>query len=106
MSQIIEFVKWIFSLVMYYEKDKAAGKPYWQDPAAIALVVSILATEYAKYCGVIVSADLQLKIVGTITGIGALVSPHTGIVAKPPDPATEAKQVAKDVQQHNLTNLS
>jgi len=53
-----------------------------------------------------VSADLQLKIVGTITGIGALVSPHTGIVAKPPDPATEAKQVAKDVQQHNLTNLS
>ncbi|MGO9020048.1 MAG: hypothetical protein ACLQVJ_17060 [Syntrophobacteraceae bacterium] len=95
----MDFLKWLFKLIFYYEKDKAAGKPYWQDPAAIALLVSIAATEYAKYMGVVVSADLQLKIVGTITGIGALVSPHTGIVAKP-------MSLAPPPDQHNLSNLS
>ncbi|MGA3113495.1 MAG: hypothetical protein ABSF90_03575 [Syntrophobacteraceae bacterium] len=103
----MEIIKWFFNLIFYYEKDKAAGKPYWYDPAVIALVVSSAATEYAKYCGVIVSPDLQLKIVGTITGIGALVSPHTGVVQHPVEKAAEvAKQTAQDVQQHNLTNLS
>ena len=78
----MQFIKWIFQLVYYYEKDKADGKPYWLDPAYIGLVVSIAAVELAKYAGVTLNPDLQLKIVGVITGIGALVSPHTGIVAK------------------------
>ncbi|MFZ0931238.1 MAG: hypothetical protein WAN11_21710 [Syntrophobacteraceae bacterium] len=101
----MEFIKWLFKLIFYYEKDKAAGKPYWQDPAAIALVVSIAATEYAKYMGVVVTPDLQLKIVGTITGIGALVSPHTGIVAKKTD-SVEHKPSSVPQDDHNLTNMS
>ena len=93
----MQFIKWIFQLIIVYDKDKAAGKPYWRDPAAIGLVVSILATELAKYAGIAVDADLQLKIVGTITGIGALVSPHTGIMAKP---------VPKQDPPANLQNIS
>ncbi len=91
----MQFVKWIFQLIIVYDKDKAAGKPYWRDPAAIGLVVSILATELAKYAGVAVDSDLQLKIVGTITGIGALVSPHTGIVAKKIEPKADDIDVGK-----------
>jgi len=87
MEWTVQFVKWIFQLIFYYEKDKAAGKPYWFDPAFIGLVVSIAGTELAKYAGIAVGADLQLKIVGVITGIGALVSPHTGVVQKKPPPA-------------------
>ncbi len=102
----MELIKKLIELAWYYELDSKNGKPYWRDPTIIGLAVGIAATEYAKYCGVVVSTDLQLKIVGTITGIGALLSPHTGVVAKKPDPATEAKQVAKDVQEHNLTSLS
>jgi hypothetical protein len=78
----MQFIKWIFQLIIYYDKDAASGKPYWLDPAAIGLVVSIVATELAKYAGVTLTPDLQLKIVGVITGIGALVSPQTGIIAK------------------------
>ena len=94
----MQFIKWIFKLVYYYEKDKAGGKPYWQDPACIGLAVSIAATELAKYAGVNLDSDLQLKIVGVITGIGALVSPHTGIV--------EHKAASVSQNEHNLTNLS
>ncbi|MFZ0945687.1 MAG: hypothetical protein WB930_00070 [Syntrophobacteraceae bacterium] len=85
----MQFIKWIFQLIFVYEKDKASGKPYWLDPAAIGLVVSIMATELAKYAGVAVDADLQLKIVGVITGIGALLSPQTGIVAKKQNSVTK-----------------
>jgi hypothetical protein len=80
----MQFIKWLFQLIFYYEKDRAAGKPYWLDPACIGLVVSIAATELAKYAGVAVDGDLQLKIVGVITGIGALVSPQTGVVQHKP----------------------
>jgi len=79
----MQFVRWIFQLIVYYEKDRAAGKPYWLDPAFVGLVVSIMGTELAKYAGLTIDADLQLKIVGVVTGIGALVSPHTGVVQKP-----------------------
>lgn len=79
---MFDLIKKLFDLVVYYRKDKASGKPYWLDPTVIALVVSIGATELAKYAGVIITPDLQLKIVGVITGIGALLSPHTGVVAK------------------------
>jgi uncharacterized membrane protein len=96
---IMEIIKWIFNLIFTYEADAKAGKPYWTDPAFIGLVVSIIATELAKYAGIHVDADLQLKIVGSITGIGMLVSPHTGVVKKPD--ATPPKP-----DEHNLTNLS
>lgn len=96
-------IKQLIELVYYYRQDTAHGKPYWQDPAFIGLVVSLITTELAKYMGVLVDTDLQLKIVGVITGIGMALSPHTGLVAKPQD---EAKEVAQRVQEHNLTNLS
>jgi uncharacterized membrane protein len=94
----MEFIKWIVGLVYYYEADAKAGKPYWQDPAFVGLAVSILATELLKFAGININSDLQLKIVGVITGVGALLSPHTGIKQKPP--ATPPSD------QHNLTNLS
>jgi hypothetical protein len=81
---MFDLIKKLFDLVVFYRKDKAAGKPYWTDPTVIALAVSIGATELAKYAGVNIGSDLELKIVGVITGIGALLSPHTGVVAKPP----------------------
>jgi hypothetical protein len=90
----MEFIKWIFQLVVYYEKDRASGKPYWYDPAFIGLVVSIGATEAAKYAGINIDSDLQLKIVGTITGIGALLSPHTGVVQKVAPLSTAARKEA------------
>ena len=79
-----DLLKKLFDLVVYYRRDEAAGKPYWKDPACIGLVVSIAATELAKYAGVNIGSDLQLKIVGAITGIGALVSPQTGVVQHKP----------------------
>jgi hypothetical protein len=82
----MDFVKWLFNLAYYYEADKKAGKPYWTDPAFVGLVISIIATEAAKYAGLHVDADLQLKIVGAVTGLGVLFSPHTGVKAKPADP--------------------
>ncbi len=78
----MSLIKQMIELVYYYRKDQIAGKPYWRDPAVIGLVVSLAATELAKYAGVNIDADLQLKIVGVVTGIGALVSPHTGVVEK------------------------
>ena len=69
-------------IIWYYDKDKASGKPYWQDPAVIALVVSLIATEVTRYCGVTISHELQLQIVSAVTGIGMLISPHTGFVSK------------------------
>jgi uncharacterized membrane protein len=96
-------IKNLIELVYYYRKDQAAGKPYWQDPTVIGLVVSLGATEALKYLGVNIGPDLQLKIVGVLTGIGALVSPQTGVVQ---DPVEKAAHVAKAVQEHNLTNLS
>jgi hypothetical protein len=75
-------VKKAIELVYYYEADRKAGKPYWCDPAVVGLGVSLLGTALARWAGVNIDSDLQLKIVGAITGIGALASPHTGIVAK------------------------
>jgi uncharacterized membrane protein len=100
---MLDLIKKVIELVYYYRKDQAAGKPYWQDPAVIGLVVSLGATEALKYLGVDIGPDLQLKIVGVITGLGAVVSPHTGVVQHPVDKAVEA---AKAVQQANLSNLS
>jgi hypothetical protein len=97
----MDFVKWLFNLAYYYEADKKAGKPYWTDPAFVGLVISIIATEAAKYAGLHVDADLQLKIVGSITGIGVLFSPHTGIKPKPaqlthdPPPRASPEQAAQ-----------
>jgi hypothetical protein len=94
----MQFIKWIFQLIYFYEKDKAAGKPYWLDPATIGLVVSIAGTELLKFTGVNLNSDLQLKIVGVVTGIGALVSPHTGVVQRKP--------VSVDQEPTNLTQIS
>ena len=93
-----DLMKKAFELIFYYERDAKAGKPYWQDPAVIALAVSLLATGLLKYAGMNIDSDLQLKIVGAVTGIGALVSPHTGIKQKPAAPAK--------AEEHNLTSLS
>jgi hypothetical protein len=92
------YIKWLFNLIFIYEDDARHGKPYYKDPAFVGLVVSILATEAAKYLGVAIDADLQLKIVGAITGLGVALCPHTGIAKKQADPPRDAAQ--------NLTNLS
>ncbi len=99
----MDLIKKLIELAYYYRTDEAAGRPYWTDPTVIALVVSLLAMIAAKALGVNINADLQLKIVGVITGIGALLSPHTGVVKHSADKATET---AKQVQQANLSNLS
>lgn len=99
----MDLIKKLIELVYYYRVNQATGEPYWQDPAVIGLVMSLTATELAKYFGLVVDPALQLKIVGVITGIGALVSPHTGIAQHP---AEKAVQAAKEVQEHNLSNLS
>jgi uncharacterized membrane protein len=78
----MDLIKQIISLVFYIEQDKSHAKPYWLDPTVIALVVSLLATALARWAGMDIDADLQLKIVGSITGIGALLSPHTGVIKK------------------------
>jgi hypothetical protein len=72
-------IKQLIELVYYYREDTVHGKPYWKDPAVIGLVVALLSTELAKFAGIRIDADLQLKIVGSLTGIGALFSPHTGV---------------------------
>lgn len=92
-------VKQLIELVYYYRAGQAAGKPYWQDPTVIGLIVGILAAQFAKYMGVAVSADLQVAIVSVVTGIGALLSPQTGI-KKLPAPASKADA------SRNLTSLS
>jgi uncharacterized membrane protein len=104
----MDIVKNVISLVFYIEQDKSHAKPYWLDPTVIALVVSLLATALARWAGMDIDADLQLKIVGAITGIGALLSPHTGIVNRPaaPNPLDEARRAAQKVREANLSNLS
>jgi hypothetical protein len=77
------YVKSLIELVYYYRKDQGDGKPYWKDPAVIALVVSLVATVLAKYAGVNLDSKLQLEIVSVCTGIGAALSPHTGVKEKP-----------------------
>ena len=94
----METVKWVIDLFWYYKKDKARGTPYWQDPAFIGLVVSILATELLKFAGLNINSDLQLKIVGVITGLGVAVSPQTGVHQ---DPAEKAKHAAMQLQEEN-----
>jgi len=96
-------LKKLIELAYYYRTDEAAGKPYWLDPTVIGLAVSLIALALAKAAGIEINADLQLKIVGVITGIGALLSPHTGVVKHPAQVAAES---AKAVQEHNLNNLS
>ncbi len=81
----MDYLKWLFNLIYYYEEDAKHGKPYWQDPAFIGLAVSILATEAAKYLGVNIDTDVQLKIVGALTGLGVALSPHTGVKKAPGD---------------------
>jgi hypothetical protein len=94
-------VKQLIELVYYYRQDTDHGKPYWQDRAFIGLVLSLTATELAKYAGIQIDADLQLKIVGVITGIGVALSPHTGIKKAPPAPAPPTQDAS-----HNLGSLS
>jgi uncharacterized membrane protein len=99
----MDLLKKLIELAYYYRTDEAAGKPYWLDPTVIGLAVSLIALALAKAAGIEINADLQLKIVGVITGIGALLSPHTGVVKHPEQ---VAKDAAKAVQEHNLNNLS
>jgi uncharacterized membrane protein len=99
----MDVLKKLIELAYYYRTDEKDGKPYWRDPAVIGLVVSLVALALAKAAGINIDADLQLKIVGVVTGIGALLSPQTGIVKHP---AQQAAEVAKAVQEHNLSNLS
>ena len=75
----MELIKQFFGLIYYYEENLHSGKPYWRDPAFIGLAVSVLATELLKYAGININSDLQLKIVGVITGLGVAFSPHTGV---------------------------
>jgi hypothetical protein len=98
----MEILKWLGQLIFYYEKDRSDGKPYWLDPAFMGFVVSIVATELAKYCGIQIDPALQLKIVGTITGIGVALSPQTGIRQGKVGPAPAVLKSAV----HNLTTLS
>ena len=98
----MEILKWIGRLVFFYEKDRSDGKPYWLDPTFMGLVVSITATELAKYCGIQIDADLQLKIIGVITGIGVALSPHTGIKQGKVGPVPAVIKASF----HNLTTLS
>jgi uncharacterized membrane protein len=99
----MDLIKKLIELAYYYQSDQGAGKPYWTDPTVVALVVSLIGIALAKAAGITLDADLQLKIVGVVTGIGALLSPHTGVVKHPAD---QAKEAAKAVQEHNLSNLS
>ncbi len=99
----MDLVKKLIELAYYYRTDEAAGKPYWLDPTVIGLAVSLIAMGLLRWAGVNIDADLQLKIVGVITGIGALLSPHTGVVKHP---AQVAAETAKELQQHNLSSLS
>ncbi len=80
---MMDLIKKLIELVYYYRKDKGEGKPYWRDPAAVGLVVSLISTALLKYANVAIDSDLQLKIVAAATGIGALFSPHTGVKEKP-----------------------
>ncbi len=96
----MNLIKQLIELVYYYRQDSAHGKPYWTDPAVIGLVVSLAATELAKYAGLQIDSALQLKIVGVITGIGVAVSPHTGIKQKPAAPSQP------DPPKVDLTGLS
>jgi hypothetical protein len=101
----MQFINWLFKLIYYYEEDEKHGKPYWQDPAFVGLAVSIAATEAAKYLGVHIDSDLQLKIVGTVTGLGVVLSPHTGVKkAAPAAPATDRTGVPGS--GHDLSSLS
>ena len=81
----MSYVKTIFQLIFYYEKDKCAGVPYWKDPTLIGAVVGLLASILASAAGINIDSDLQLKIVGAAVGIGALFSPYSGLKAKKPD---------------------
>jgi uncharacterized membrane protein len=99
----MDLIKKLIELAYYYRSDQGAGKPYWLDPTVIGLVVSLIAMALVKAVGITLDADLQLKIVGVVTGIGALLSPHTGVVKHPAD---QVKEAAKAVQEHNLSNLS
>ena len=99
----MDLIKKLIELAYYYRTDEAAGKPYWLDPTVIGLVLSLIATALLKFAGVNIDSDLQLKIVGVITGVGALLSPATGVVKHP---AQQAVDAAKAVQEHNLSSLS
>ncbi len=95
----MELIKKLIELVYYYKKDSISGLPYWQDPTLIGAALGVVCTELAKVYGLHVDADLQLKIVGVITGVGALLSPHTGIKQKPVSSAPKP-------EEHNLSSLS
>jgi uncharacterized membrane protein len=99
----MDLIKKLIELAYYYRTDEAAGKPYWTDPTVIGLAVSLIGLALAKAAGIHIDADLQLKIVGVITGIGALLSPHTGVAKHP---AQQAAESAKTVQEYNLSSMS
>jgi hypothetical protein len=107
----MNIVKQLIELVYYYRQDTAHGKPYWLDPAFLALVVSLLATILARCAGIGIDADLQVKIVGVATGIGVALSPHTGVkkLVSPPAPLAMNDPRAggdDDHPEHNLGSLS
>lgn len=93
----------LFDLVVYYRTDSAKGMPYWQDPTLIGAAISLASMALVYITGINIDLALQLKISGAIVGIGAAVSPHTGVVKHPAQVAAEA---AKAVQEHNLSSMS
>ena len=75
----MDLIKKLIELVYYYRVNQATGKPLLAGPGRYrAGDVSDSNGACEKYFGLVVDPALQLKIVGVITGIGALVSPHTG----------------------------
>jgi hypothetical protein len=73
----------------------------------IGAVISLISMALIYSTGINIDPALQLKISGAVVGIGALISPHSGVLKAPEPPVSEqAKEAAKAVQEHNLSNLS
>lgn len=96
-------IKKLIELVVYYRTDSAKGMPYWKDPTLVGAAISLASMALVYITGINIDLALQLKISGVIIGIGAAVSPQTGIMRHPADQAAEA---ARALQEHNLSNLN
>lgn len=79
---IWNILKALVELIYYYEIDSTKGVAYWKDPTLISAAISLISMGIVKFFNIDIPLDLQLKIAGVITGIGALLSPYTGIVAR------------------------
>ena len=99
----MEAVKWFVQLVYYYKTDQNVGRPYWKDTKLVGLVVSVVSIAVAKYCGVQIDTELQLKIAAVVIGVSTLFDTKLGVKQLPAEKAADA---TKAVQEHNLTSLS